>query len=41
MIKFPELFIFILIIASIGGIAVGAISLLIILIRDIKSKKLW
>lgn len=41
MVKFSELFVFILIVASLAGITIGTISLLIMLVRDIKSKKLW
>lgn len=41
MVKFSELFILVLIIASLGGISIGTISLLVMLVKDIKSKKLW
>lgn len=38
---FPEAFITVLIIASLAGVGIGAVSLIILLIKDIKSKKLW
>jgi len=38
---FPEPFVFILIILSLLGITAAAITLVILLIRDIRTKNLW
>jgi len=41
MLQFSETFVFVMIILSLAGITVGTVSLLVMLVRDIKSKKLW
>lgn len=38
---FPEKFISIMIVVALALIAVGAIALIILLINDIRNKKLW
>ncbi|GEM_PF-2200504 len=41
MIKFPEIVVYLLIMASLIFIAVSTAYLLVILVKDIKTKKLW
>lgn len=41
MMYFPEIFLSILIVVALVGISVAAIVLVALLIKDIKSKKLW
>ncbi len=41
MIVFPKLFLTLLIIFSLGFVAVGSITLIWLLVRDIKGGKVW
>lgn len=41
MILFPPTLVFVLIVTALGLTAVGAVSLLVLLLRDRKSKNIW
>jgi len=41
IVKFPESLLFILIVGSLIAIGIATVILLIMLVRDIKAKKLW